>query len=137
MGIEDGGTDIPVEDDYPVMHPMGQSMGDGVDLYAKRRALEEELRDAVSSNNELGRKKALLEAEYRKERGKAALDLRAENTPVSLIDKLVYVDETVSDLLLRRDVAEVDYKTTFEQINMLKIFIRDTEEDIKREYQQQ
>lgn len=63
-----------------------------------------------------------------------ALELRAEDMAIGMIDKVVYGIPEVADLRWERDVAYAHYKTAQEYINTLKIEIRVLENQIEREW---
>lgn len=99
--------------------------------------------DLVVMNNQLknslkqlrlnGIEKAKCEKEYKMAVNKKALELKAENMPVTLIQTVIYGYDDIAMLRFKRDSAEVIYNANQEAINCLKLQMRLTEEQIKRE----
>lgn len=99
--------------------------------------------DLVVMNNQLknslkqlrlnGIEKAKCEKEYKMAVNKKALELKAENMPVTLIQTVIYGYDDIAMLRFKRDSAEVIYNANQEAINCLKLQMRLVEEQIKRE----
>lgn len=109
------------------------STSDGLALYQE---LERKLRDMTRAIEEIkprGTALAQAEAEYRKALAKMILRLRDEGKPVSIVGDLARGDEEVAMLRLKRDAAEVLYKSAFEAVNGMKLQVRVILEQIKME----
>lgn len=81
-----------------------------------------------------GIKEAEAEREYKMELRTQALLLRAEDMPVTLIDKVVLGIPAVADKRLARDIAEAKYKAIQENINGIKLQMRILDNQIQREW---
>ena len=92
------------------------------------------LDQAIEHLAENGRDLAIKEKEYKKALNKKALELRAEDMPVTLINQVIYGYEDIALLRLARDTAQVKYNANQEFINVLKLEIRILENQIAREY---
>lgn len=77
---------------------------------------------------------ALKEKEYKIELCKKALELRSKDTPVTLINQIIYGYENIPELRFERDTAEVKYNANQEYINTIKLQIRILENQLSREY---
>ena len=77
---------------------------------------------------------AAKERDYKIAINKKALELRADDTTVTLINTIIYGYEDIARLRLDRDIAEVKYNTNLEYINTIKLQIRILENQIDREY---
>lgn len=109
------------------------STSDGLALYQE---LERKLRDMTRAIEEIkprGTALAHAEAEYRKALAKMILRLRDEGKPVSIVGDLARGDDEVAMLRLKRDAAEVLYKSAFEAVNGMKLQVRVILEQIKME----
>lgn len=100
------------------------------ELNEKTKALSK----SVSYMKEAGREFALKEHDYKIALAKEALTLRDSGMAVTLIDKVIYGDDTVALKRQERDIAEVMYETARENINALKVQIRVIENQIQREW---
>ena len=96
--------------------------------------LSAKLDEAVRYMAKYGRSYAQAEYDYKVELSQTALKLRAEDMPVTLIDKVIYGQKDVADKRLQRDIAEVMYKTSQENINKLKLQIRLVDAQVEREH---
>ena len=74
------------------------------------------------------------EKEYKIALNQKALQLRAEDMPVTLINQVIYGYKDIALLRLARDTAQVKYNANQEFINVLKLEIRIIENQIAREY---
>lgn len=82
-----------------------------------------------------GIKKAEAEKNYKVALNQEGLRMKVElEYPVTLIDKVIYGSDAVSDLRFKRDVAESLYNATVEEINCIKTKIRVKEEEIRQDY---
>ena len=92
------------------------------------------LDQAIEHLAENGRDLAIKEKEYKIALNQKALQLRAEDMPVTLINQVIYGFADISLLRLARDTAQVRYNANQEYINILKLEIRILENQIAREY---
>ena len=92
------------------------------------------LDQAIEHLAENGRDLAEKEKEYKIALNQKALQLRAEDMPVTLINQVIYGYEDIALLRLARDTAQVKYNANQEFINVLKLEIRILENQIAREY---
>lgn len=106
-----------------------------MDLYEEIERLMKELTDSIRVLKENGSKLAEAERDYKVELCKQALILRADNTPVTLINTLIYGMPEVSDKRLKRDIAESTYEANKEHINVTKLKLRVLESQLEREWQ--
>ena len=100
------------------------------DLNEKRKLLDKAIETLASNGYDLAAK----ERDYKIAINKKALQLRAEDTPVTLINTIIYGYEDIAALRFERDVAEVKYNTNLEFINTIKLQIRILENQLSREY---
>lgn len=92
------------------------------------------LKDELSTLKEHGTALALAEAEYKKAVSKKALELKADGMPITLINTVIYGMDEISELRLKRDIAQVVYESNQEAINVEKLFIRIIESQMQREW---
>ena len=97
---------------------------------------QRELDIAVRSLRKTATAYANAERNYKKALRQKALELRDGGMPVTLIDKVIYGEEEVSNLRFDRDVAEAVYKANQESINVLKLNLRILEGTLQREWGQ-
>ena len=101
-----------------------------IELNEKRALLDKAIDKLASNGYELAAK----ERDYKIAINKKALELRAEDTPVTLINTIIYGYEDIAKLRFERDTAEVKYNANNEYINTLKLQIRILENQLSREY---
>jgi len=94
--------------------------------------LSAQLSAAVRAMGEKGIKLAEANEAYKVAMAKAALELRAEGMPVTLIDKVA--PGKVAKQGFARDKAEVMYDTAKEHVNALKLQMRVLDAQIQREW---
>ena len=92
--------------------------------------LDKAINDLASNGYDLAAK----ERDYKIAINKKALELRAEDTPVTLINTVIYGYEDIAKLRFERDIAEVKYNSNLEYINTIKLQIRILENQLQREY---
>ena len=92
------------------------------------------LDQAIEHLAENGRDLAEKEKEYKIALNQKALQLRAEDMPVTLINQVIYGYEDIALLRLARDTAQVKYNANLEYINTIKLQIRILENQLAREY---
>ena len=81
-----------------------------------------------------GKEYAQAEHDYKVALAQTALRLRADDMPVTLIDKVIYGERAVAEKRLNRDIAETMYQVARENINKLKLQIRIIDGQIDREF---
>ena len=109
-------------------------MTDGLGLYQELTALLDELDRDVSDLVPVGRRLADAERDYKVAAARRTIELREQGKPATIIDALVKGDAGVSLLRLKRDCAEVEYRSVQESINALKLRIRITDAQVAREF---
>jgi hypothetical protein len=103
------------------------------ELEEKRKLLDKAINDLASNGYDLAAK----ERDYKIAINKKALELRADDTPVTLINTIIYGYDDIAKLRFDRDVAEVKYNSNLEYINTIKLQIRILENQLQREYGRQ
>ena len=98
---------------------------------SEKRALLDKAIDTLAAN---GYTLAEKERDYKISINKKALELRAEDTPVTLINTIIYGYEDIAKLRFERDIAQVKYNSNLEYINTIKLQIRIIENQLSREY---
>lgn len=104
-----------------------------IELEQKRKLLDKAINDLATNGYTLAEK----ERDYKIEINKKALELRAEDTPVTLINTIIYGYEDIAKLRFERDTAQVKYNSNLEYINTIKLQIRILENQLSREYGRQ
>ena len=100
------------------------------EIEQKNKQLDLAIKDLASNGYDLAEK----EKAYKIAVNKKALELRAIDTPVTLINQIIYGYEDIAELRFKRDVAEVKYNTNQEYINTIKLQIRIIESQLGREW---
>lgn len=98
--------------------------------------LSVKLQQSVRLMAKYGQEYASAEMKYKVILAQTALKMRDDGLPVTLIDKAIYGQKGVAEARLKRDIAEVMYKTSQESINSLKLQIRILDAQIGREWSQ-
>jgi hypothetical protein len=101
-----------------------------IELEQKRKLLDKAINDLASNGYDLAAK----ERDYKIAINKKALELRAEDMPVTLINTIIYGYEDIAKLRFERDTAQVKYNSNLEYINTIKLQIRILENQLSREY---
>ena len=96
----------------------------------KQKMLDKAINDLAKNGYDLAEK----EKEYKMELCKKALELRTKDTPVTLINQIIYGYEDIPQLRFERDTAEVKYNANQEYINTTKLKIRILENQLGREF---
>ena len=81
-----------------------------------------------------GRNLAEAEAAYKIAVNQKALQLRADNMAVGMINLTIYGYKDIAELRLKRDIAEVLHQTNLEYINSTKLTLRILENQLSREW---
>lgn len=96
----------------------------------KTQMLDKAINDLAKNGYDL----ALKEKNYKIAVNKKALELRADDMPVTLIQQVIYGYDEISKLRFERDTAEVKYNANQEYINTIKLQIRILENQLSREF---
>lgn len=96
----------------------------------KQKMLDKAINELATNGYDLADK----ERQYKIELCKKALELRSKDTPVTLINQIIYGYENIPDLRFARDTAQVKYNANQEYINTIKLQIRILENQLGREY---
>ena len=100
------------------------------EIEEKNKYLDKAIKDLASNGYELAEK----ERAYKIAVNQKALELRADDMPVTLINQVIYGYKEIANLRFERDTAEVKYNANLEYINTLKLMIRILENQLGREY---
>ena len=104
-----------------------------IELDEKRKMLDKAIDNLANNGYDLAAK----ERDYKIAINKKALELRAEDTPVTLINTVIYGYDDIAKLRFERDIAQVKYNSNLEYINTIKLQIRILENQLQREYGRQ
>lgn len=96
----------------------------------KTKLLDKAINDLAKNGYDLSKK----ERDYKIALNKKALELRADEMPVTLINQVIYGYEEIAALRFDRDNAQVKYNANQEYINTIKLNIRILENQLQREY---
>lgn len=105
-----------------------------MDLYEQIESLMAELTASIKQLRKNGEKLAETERDYKITLTTQALKLRAEDTPVTLINTTIYGLKEVAEKRFARDVAQATYDANKEHINITKLKLRILEGQISREW---
>ena len=105
-----------------------------MDLLNELENLIKQLNNSLKQLRVNGTKYAETEKEYKIAVNKKALELRSQDTPVTLINQIIYGIPAVAEKRFKRDVAETMYNTNLEHINVTKLKLRLLEAQLNREY---
>ena len=105
-----------------------------IDLYEEIQRLMKELTASISKLRDNGVKLAEAERNYKVSLCQQALKVKAEGQPITLINTIIYGIDEVAEKRLKRDIAEANYKTNQEHINITKLKLRVLEEQLSREW---
>lgn len=105
-----------------------------MDLYEDILALMNELTKSIKVLKQNGAKLAEAERDYKITLRTEALKLRADSTPVTLINQIIYGMPEVADKRLTRDIAKATYDANLEHINVTKLKLRILENQLAREW---
>ena len=106
----------------------------GQDLYSTMAFWLNELDEAIQDFKTYGLQMAEHERDYRQKAATLTAKLKADGTPVTIIDSLVKGDKAVSEARCRRTASEINKDTARERVNSAKVHIRILSEQIDREY---
>lgn len=100
------------------------------EIEEKNRMLDKAIKDLAQNGYDLATK----ERDYKIAVNKKALQLRAEDMPVTLINQVIYGYNDIALLRFERDTAQVKYNANLEYINTIKLQIRILENQMQREW---
>lgn len=103
-----------------------------MDLVNEINALSQKMTEGVRLMAKYGREFAQAEQDYQIAKMQEVLRLKDEGTPVTLIQLMI--KGAVAKEMFQRDAAEVMYKSSVENVNVLKLKIKICEEQLKREW---
>lgn len=109
-------------------------METGLELKDELKKKRDDMTLALKSQRPYGKAWALAEKNYRIALKKKMLIERDKGTPVTILSDVCRGDEEVAELKFKRDVAWVDYQTSIEAVNVIKIEARQIESEIEREW---
>lgn len=92
------------------------------------------MKAASSELKKRGETYARAEAEYQATKNKRALELKADGFSATMIQLIIKGDDEVNDKLFERDLAEMDYRSAIEALNVYKLDARMIEAQIQREW---
>lgn len=105
-----------------------------MDLFEQIESLMAELTASIKQLRKNGEKLAEAEKDYKTTLTTEALKLRAEDTPVTLINTTIYGLKGVAEKRFARDVAQATYEANKEHINICKLKLRILEGQLSREW---
>lgn len=108
----------------------------GFELFNQRDELSAKLSEAIRLMAKYGNDYAEAECAYKVELAKTALKLKDDGMAVTMINTVIHGTGAVPKLRMKRDVAEVMYKTAQENIQSVKLQLRLIEAQIEREWAQ-
>ena len=94
----------------------------------------QELTTAIRTLRKNGEKLAEAERGYKITLRQEVLKLKADNTPATLINLIIYGVPEVAEKRLKRDIAQVNYDVNKEYINFCKLRARILENQLSREW---
>ncbi len=100
------------------------------EIESKCKTLDKAIKELAQNGYDLAQK----ERDYKIAINQKALELRADDTPVTLINQIIYGYENIAKLRFERDTAEVKYNANQEYINTIKLQIRILENQLNREW---
>lgn len=107
---------------------------DNLDLFGEIQGKIRELETSIRALRKTGTEFAQAEMDYKTQLSKTALELRASDMAIGMIDKTIYGMPEVAELRFKRDIKEVIYKANLEHINATKLEIRIIENQLSREW---
>ena len=105
-----------------------------MDLLNELNNLQKQLEYSIKQLRTNGIAYAEAERNYKIAVNKKALELRSNDTPVTLIQTVIYGYEDIATLRFQRDSAEVIYNANQEAIQSIKLRMRLLDNQISREW---
>ena len=106
----------------------------GQELFAERDRIKKSLDGSLLKAYENGLEASEKNRIYRMMLSQKIMELKAEGMPISIIEKVARGDESVAEAEFEKNVAEVKYRASNENIMAQKKLFESIEADIKREY---
>lgn len=106
----------------------------GQDLYLSMQEQVNRLNAALKALSSRGRVRAETERRYRVALNQEILKERDKGTPVTIISDVCRGNRAIAQARFERDVADIQYRSALEAINVYKLTIRVLGEQIEREY---
>lgn len=104
------------------------------DLINQELELSRRINGMVDELARCGRELAQAEYEYRIEKTKLALKLKADGETATMIKEILRGYPSIAKLGLQRDIARSEWEAVRESINLTKWQIKITENQIQREW---
>ena len=108
----------------------------GYELFSQRDDLSKKLSEGIRLMAKYGNEYAKAEHDYKIEVAKTALELKDSGMAVTMIGMVIYGTKKVPEYRLKRDIADVMYRTAQENINSIKLQLRLLEAEIERQWEQ-
>ena len=106
-----------------------------MDLYEQIQDLMAQLTTAINKLRKNGENLANAERDYKITLRQEVLKLRStENTPVTLINLIIYGVPAVAEKRFKRDIEQANYEANKEYINVTKLKLRILEAQLSREW---
>ena len=105
-----------------------------MELIEELQIKSQQLDVAIKQLRRNGTAYAEAEKDYKIALRQEALKLKSEGKAITLIPLIVYGQENVALLRMKRDIAEATYKANQEAINSVKLQIRILDSQITREW---
>lgn len=106
----------------------------GQELFAERDRIKQSLENSLIRAYDNGIERANNILVYRRLLAQKIMELKADGTQVSIIEKLAKGSLEVAKAEFDMNVSEVKYRASNENIMAQKKFLESIESDIKREY---
>lgn len=104
------------------------------DLWSEIRQKMRELDYSIKQLRQTGTAYAEAERAYKIKLREKCLELRADEMPIGLIDKVCYGEPDVAQLRFQRDVCDAVWKANQEAVNSVKLQLRIIESQLQREW---
>ena len=105
----------------------------GQELFAERKRIKQSLETSINKAFENGADAAEKTMEYRILKAKETARQRVEGTPMTIIETMVKGEETVARAEFEKNIADVKYRASLENIMAQKLLLKSIESDIDRE----
>lgn len=105
----------------------------GQDLFAERQRIKQSLESSINKSFENGAEAAEKTMAYRILKAQETARLRVDGTPMTIIETMVKGEESVARAEFEKNIAEVKYRASLENIMAQKILLKSIESDIERE----
>lgn len=105
-------------------------------VYQEITQVLDEMKITSKESKALGEKWAMLKSRYESVKSRRVLEMKEGGFSASMIELVIKGDAEVSDAMMERDIAEVQYKNACEGVNVLKKEFDFLREQYKREWEQ-